>query len=178
MIGMIIGAGGGHGDGSINWFEIGALVVNFVVLLLALPAILRNLTGRSPKEHLQHQREEMAAQLKDAEEKQAAAEKRLEEYAKKLSNLEKEVQEIMESYQAQAEADETKVKAEAELKIERMIRDADFTINQESLKAQREIREAAIETTLSMTQSLFAERITDADRRRLADEYIGNIAKN
>ena len=40
MIAMIIGAGGGHGDGSINWLEIGALVINFVVLLLALPAVL------------------------------------------------------------------------------------------------------------------------------------------
>ena len=83
----------------------------------------------------------------------------------------------MDGYKAQADADEQKAQADAEQKIERMMRDADFTISQESLKAQREIREAAIDATLSITQTIFAERITDADRRRLADEYISNIAE-
>jgi len=176
MIGLIIGAGG-NPDAGVNWLQILALWGNFFILLAALPAILRSLTGRSPKEHLQNQREEMASQLKDAQEKQAAAEKRLAEYATKLGNLEKEVQDIMKGYEAQAKADEEKAHSDAEQKIERMMRDADFTISQESLKAQREIREAAIDATISLTQTIFSERITDADRRRLADEYISNIAE-
>ena len=179
MLGFIISAGGGSGDfgiGDVDWWVIGSLCVNFFVLIAALPAISRSLTGHTPKGHLQNQRDEMAKQLKEAQDKQADAEKRLTEYEAKLSNLEKEVQDIMQGYEAQAEADEAKAQADAEAKIERMMRDADFTINQESLKAQRDIRDAAIDATISLTQTIFSERITDADRRRLADEYISNIA--
>jgi len=178
MIGLIFGAGGDHGHAHINWLEIIALWGNFFILLFFLPKIIKSLTGATPKEHLQNQRNEMAQQLKDAEEKQAEAEKRLAEYAKKLGNLEREVKQIMAGYEAQAKADEEKAQTDAEQRIERLMRDADFTVNQESLKAQRAIRQAAIDATIELSESIISERITDADRRRLADEYISNLAKS
>ena len=92
MVGIIFGAGG-NSDG-INWIEIAALWGNFFILLLVLPKIIRSLTGRSPKEHLKNQRDEMAAQLKEAQDKQALAEARLLEYATKLGNLEKSIAEV------------------------------------------------------------------------------------
>ena len=58
------------------------------------------------------------------------------------------------------------------------MREADFTIRQEALKAQREIRAAAVKTTLEMAEALVLERITDSDQRRLADEYIGSVESN
>jgi F-type H+-transporting ATPase subunit b len=177
MIGLIFGAAG-HSDQGINWFEIIALWANFFILLFLLPKIIKSLTGASPKEHLQNQRNEIARQLKEAEVKQAEAEKRLTEYAKKLDNLENEVKEIMAGYEAQGKADEEKAEAEAEQRIERLMRDADFTVNQESLKAQRAIRQAAIDATIELSETIINDRITDADRRRLADEYISNIAES
>lgn len=179
IAGLLLGAGGGHGDG-INWIEIVAMTINFGVLVYLVPKVVKALgpDRLGPKALLQQNRDALAAQLKEAEVKQAAAEARLEEYAKKLDNLEHEVAAIVESYEKQGEADKHRLEEDADKAIERLVREADFTIRQESLKAQREIRGAAVTTTLEMAESLVKDRITDADRRRLADEYIGSVETN
>jgi F-type H+-transporting ATPase subunit b len=175
LSGLIFFAGGGHGDGSINWLQIGALWINFFILLALLPKVLKSLTGRTPKEHLAASRDELQKQLEEAKAKQAQAESRLAEYAKKLENLEAEVDAIVKNYEAQGTSDKARIEEEADKAVERLKRESEFTIRQESLKAQRAIREAAVESTLRMAEELVKDRITDADRRRLADEYIGAV---
>lgn len=96
----------------------------------------------------------------------------------KLKNLESEIEAIVKSHEAQGEADRQRLKDETEKSIERLLREVDFTIHQESLKAQKDIRAAAVGATLEMAEELVKNRITDADRRRLADEYITRIGKN
>jgi F0F1-type ATP synthase membrane subunit b/b' len=59
--------------------------------------------------------------------------------------------------------------------IERMAREADFTIKQEVRKAEKAIREAAATATLEAAEMLIKERITEADQRRLADNYISSL---
>ncbi len=179
LSGLILGAGG-HGDGSINWIEIVAMTINFGILVYLVPKVVKALgpDGLAPKALLKKNRDDLAAKLKEAEVKQAEAEARLTEYAKKLDNLEAEVATIVETYKKQGEADKQRITEDADKAVERLVREADFTIRQESLKAQREIRGAAVETTVKMAEDLVKQRITDADRRRLADEYIGSVEQN
>ena len=92
--------------------------------------------------------------------------------------MEQEVRQIVESYEQQGEADKQRLSEDADKAVDRLMREADFTIRQESLKAQREIRSAAVQTTLEMAEALVLERITDSDQRRLADEYIGSVESN
>ena len=168
-------AGDAHGVADINWLEMGALWFNFFVLVWLVPKVVKSLTGLSPKEHLKAQRENLKEQLEEARTKQAEAERRLAEYVAKLDNLEDEVKAIVKNYEAQGDADRKRLEEDADKAVERLVREADFSIRQESLKAQKEIREVAVTTTIAMAESLVKERITDADRRRLADEYIGSV---
>jgi len=171
---VLLAAGADHGgDHAINWWEIVALTINFLVLFLWLvPKVLKGLTGRTPFEHLADRRENLARQLREAQLKQEEAERRLAEYAKKLENLEQEVATIVAGYEAQGDADRKRLEEDAERAIERLVRETDFTIRQESLKAQKAIRQTAIDTTLRMAESMVGDRITESDQRRLADEYI------
>lgn len=166
---------GGSGDGHIDWLNLLFLAINFAIFAFLVPKIWKFFTDRSPKEAMVAYREDMARQIAEAQTKQAEAEARLAEYVKKLDNLESEVAAIVKNFEAQGDADRKKIEDEAGNKIERASREADFTLRQESLKAQKEIRAVAIETTLRMAEALVTERITDADRRRLADEYIGSV---
>ena len=169
---------GGDPNAGINWLQMGALWFNLFVLLWLLPKIIRGLTGMSPGEHLVAQRKQLKEELAAAKAKTEEAEAKLAKYVKKLDNLEKEVQQIVESYEQQGEADKQRLTEDADKAVDRLVREADFTIRQEALKAQREIRAAAVKTTLEMAEALVLERITDSDQRRLADEYIGSVESN
>lgn len=170
----LITAGGGHGDGAWDWFKLGGMFTNLLLFAAFLVWVLK----KPLQSFLAQRRSGMAQRLEAARAKQEEAERRLAEYEHKLRNLESEIDAIVKSHEAQGEADRQRLREETEKAIERLVREADFTIHQESLKAQKEIRAAAVGATLELAEQMVKDRITDADRRRLADEYIGKIGKN
>jgi len=168
--------GGDHGEGAhgINWFELGSMFLNFVLLFGFLgwklrPAVRNGLRGR---------REEMGKRLVEAQRKQAEAEARLEEYRAKLANLESEFRRVVESYEAEARADQKKMEHDAEKAIQRLARETEFTIQQEVRKAEQALQAATVEATLRKAEGLIRERITDADRKRLDDACIEELQRN
>lgn len=161
-----------HGaHGAFNWFQLGSMFFNFVVFFGFLAFVLRKPLAA----FLVARREKMAEQLRDAQSKQAAAEKRLSEYAARLANLEEEVRRVVQAFEAEGRAEAERLRVEGERAMERLKREVDFTLRQESLKAIKEIRAAGVDATLGMAESLISERITDADRRRLTDDYIKKL---
>jgi F-type H+-transporting ATPase subunit b len=164
----------GGGDGSWDWYTLSGMFTNLLLFLGFMVWVLK----KPLQTYLNDRRSGLAKQLEAAQAKQEEAERRLAEYDHKLKNLENEIAAIVESHEAQGEADRQRLREETEKAIERLMREADFTINQESLKAQKAIRSAAVNATLEMAEQLVQDRITDADRRRLADEYVARIGKN
>lgn len=173
LIGLIAAAGGGgeHGDHSINWFVVGSMFTNFVLFFGFLYVKLKG----PVKTALEDRRDNMAKELEEAQAKQREAEAKLAEFKDKLSNLEAEVDRVVKSYEAEAEADAARMKDEAEKMVERLSRESEFTIKQEYRKAEQKIQTAAAKATLEAAEALIKERITDADRRRLVDQYISNL---
>ncbi|MEQ9497375.1 MAG: ATP synthase F0 subunit B [Deltaproteobacteria bacterium] len=168
-----LAAAGGGGHGEMDWFVIASIITNAVLFFGFLAVKLRPVV----REGLSNRRANMAKQLEEAKQKQAEAEKRLEEYAKKLENLEDEVERIVEAYEAEAKADAERMKEETEKAIVRMQRESEFTINQEIRKVENFIRGEAVKATMEAAEQLVKERITDADRRRLTDQYITELEK-
>lgn len=162
------------GGGGINWFVMLSTIGNAVLFFGFVGYKLRPIVSRG----LSSRRDSMARQLEEARIKQEDAERRLAEYAHRLEHLEEEVERIVRSFEAEAKADAERMKAETERAIERLARENDFTIQQELRKAQKLIQEAGITATLEVAESLVKERITDADRRRLADQYIASLEKS
>ncbi len=174
-VGVLASAGGGHhGPGHINWFVLGSTILNAVIFFGYLAYILRP----TVRDGLKSRRASMEKALRDAEEKQAQAAKRLEEYAHKLANLEEEVAGIVAGYEAQAKADKKRLEADTERAIERLRREADFTIGQEIKKAEKALRQEAIQDTLEAAAQMVQSRITEADRRRLVDQYVQSLEQS
>jgi F-type H+-transporting ATPase subunit b len=165
--------GGDHGGDhhAFNLFEYLSTVTNFLVMFGFLAYVLKQPLAT----FLETRRENMAAQLREAKDKQATAEKRIAEYKHRLDHLEEEVQRIVHSFEKEAEADRERLRQDADRAIERLTREANFTITQEVRKAEKAIREAAASATLEAAESMVKERITDADQRRLTDGYIANL---
>nr|XP_061811855.1 ATP synthase subunit b 1-like [Nerophis lumbriciformis] len=173
LLTLAAAGGGGHGSHEMDWFEIGSTITNAILFFGFLAYVLRPII----RDGLAARRANMAKQLEEAKEKQAEAEQRLEEYAKKLDNLEHEVERIVNSYQSEAEADAARMKDDTEKAIIRMQRESEFTIKQEVRKVEQFIRAEAVRATMEAAEQLVNERITDADRRRLTDQYITELEK-
>jgi F-type H+-transporting ATPase subunit b len=164
-------AGGGHGE--LNWFVIISMITNAVLFFGFIAYKIRPMLS----EGLSNRRSNMAKQLEEAKQKRAEAEAKLEEYAKKLENLEEEVERIVAAYEAEAKSDADRMKEETEKAIERMQRESEFTIKQEVRKVEAFIRAEAVRSTMEAAEQLVRERITEADRRRLTDQYITDLEK-
>jgi F0F1-type ATP synthase membrane subunit b/b' len=175
---LLLAAGAEHGEhaaenaeAAFDWLGLAFSWINFAIAI----GVIVYFAGPGIRAWLKDRREGFAAQLKEAKAKQAEADQRLAEYGHKLDNLEAEVQRIVKSFEAQGEADRERLHQDADRAIERLVREVDFTIRQESLKAQQAVRAAAVDTTLGLTEKLVRDRITDADKRRLTDEYVGAL---
>lgn len=169
------GGEGAHGGGHEAHFDavgIAAHWFNFLILVTVLVMV-----SRKPfLELLKTRREKLGAELAEAKKRQAEAERRLNEYSRKLENLESEVAGIIKNFEAQGEVDRERFRGETDRAIERLVRETDFTIKQESLKAQADIREAAVDATMRLAEALVKEKITDSDKRRLADDYVQQLS--
>jgi F-type H+-transporting ATPase subunit b len=176
LVGLLaVSAGGGeHGaHAGIDWFKLGSMITNAVVFF----GFLAYKLSPAVRDGLRNRRATMEKALEEARRKSAEAEARAVEYERKMQNLEAEVERIVKSYEAEAQADRAKMEAETERAVERLARESEFTVRQELRKAERMIREAAVSATLEIAEQSVRTRITDADRRRLADQYISNLEK-
>lgn len=168
-----IAAAGGGGHGEMNWFVIGSTIFNALLFFGFLAFKLRPAVS----EGLSNRRSNMAKQLEEAKQKKAEAERKLEEYAKKLENLEDEVARIVEAYEAEAKADAERMRDETTKAIDRLRRESEFTIKQETRKVEAFIRAEAVKSTMEAAEALVRDRITEADRRRLTSQYITDLEK-
>ncbi len=166
-------AAGGH-SGEFNLFLVISLFTNFILFFGFLFIKLRPVV----KTALHDRRENMGVRLREAEAKQKLAEARLAEYREKLENMELEIRRVVKGYEAEAEADVARLRDETSKSIDRLQRETEFTLQQEVRKAERVIRNAAAVATLETAEQLVKERITDADQRRLADQYVTQLEQN
>ncbi len=172
MIGLIAAAGD-HTEHGMNWFELGSMATNFVLFFGFLYLKLKT----PVKDALASRRTNMSDQLEEARAKQAEAEAKLAAYKTKLDNLEGEVEQVLKAYEAQARADAERMQLDTEKAVERFARENEVTIEQELRKAEAMIHTAAVNATLEVAEALIKNRITDADQRRLVDQYVSNLEK-
>ncbi|MBI4815298.1 MAG: ATP synthase F0 subunit B [Deltaproteobacteria bacterium] len=165
--------GGADAEHHWNMFELVSSFINFFLFFGFLFVVVKGPFAS----YLAARRSEFQKKLEEAESKQKAAEAKLVEYAHKLEHLEEEMARIVKSFEAQGEVERDRIKDDADRAIDRLVREVDFTIRQESLKAQQEIRATAIKTTLDLAESLVKERTTQADLVRLTDECVAQIGK-
>jgi len=145
-----------------------ATVINFGVLAFVLYKF-----GRKPlAEALVKRKTTIMAEIEAATKLREDAERRLAEYEDKFERIEETLGELRAELAAQSEQEKKHILAEAEERRARMIRDAEFRIEQEGKTARAELLQQAIAGAAIAAEELLVKKVGPSDLERMAEDYL------
>jgi F-type H+-transporting ATPase subunit b len=169
--GTAIAAAGGE-SGSKGWGDLDTFrVMNFVALAAVLYFVLRKPLPQALSARIKGIKD----QLEEMEAKKEAAEKKLAEYNRKLTDMEKEAEKIVAEYIRQGEEAKSRIIKEAEAAAARIEEQAGRNIEQEFERAKEQLKEEILETSLVKAEEIIKRQISAEDQNRLVDEYLEKV---
>lgn len=150
-----------------------ATLINFAIFI----GLVTHFGKKPLAEALKKRKEGIMADIETAARLQDQAESRLREYEGRFENMESTLAALKADYASQSEIERARVIAEAKERRTRMMRDAEFRIDQELKEARAMLVAEAIAEGTVAAERLLADKITAEDGARLADEYLVSIGK-
>lgn len=172
LISVSVYASSGEGEAPKGWVKTDTYrVMNFVVLAAGLVLILRKPVSdalSSRIEEIQNNLDELEAKRKDAEIELAG-------YAKKLTELDKESEKIIQEYIQQGNDSKAKILEEAQNAVKKIEEQARKNIANEFKRARNRIKGDILEKAIARAEELIKSRINEEDQERLVDEYLKKV---
>jgi F-type H+-transporting ATPase subunit b len=151
------------------WFPLANfLIFTFIIVRYVLP-LVRNF--------LQSRREAVLATMREAAAKKQQAEAIVEDYKRRLSRLDQEVESIQSSLRAEGEREKAKLLAEGQTLAAKIKEDASFLADQEIKLARQRIREEMAGRAETTARELIEQHLSSADQNRLAGDFIESIGQ-
>ncbi len=145
-----------------------ATVINFAILGFILYKF-----GRKPlAEALLKRKTTIMADIDTATELYENAERRLEEYEDKFERMDETMAQLRAELAAQSEQEKKHILAEAEERRLRMLRDAEFRIEQEGKAVRAELLQQAIVGAALAAEELLVKKVGPSDLDRMAEDYL------
>lgn len=170
LISLTIAAGDGpsaFGLQDYQWVSLAMMVLILVVIWKKVPSAIAG--------GLDNKIAEIKAQLDEAKDLRAQAEKLRDEYAAKIAGAEKDAQSMMEGAQREADAILSKAEADSEAMVARRKRMAEDKIAAAERDAVAGVRASAVDAASAASRALIADKHSaDADKT-LADEVISAL---
>ncbi|MEW6350000.1 MAG: ATP synthase F0 subunit B [Thermodesulfobacteriota bacterium] len=165
--------GGGHGEETSAWTTNMLVwrVIDGLVLIVAMVLLLK----KPLAEFFSARKTEIRLDLEEAEVQLEKAQKTLREYEVKLAGMATELETMRAEMKKSAEGESTKVVANAERMANAMVETAKLAAEQEVRKAKTSLRNEAVGLAVEMAEALIREKITDDDRKRIVDDYLGKV---
>jgi len=157
---------GGEEGGGLLWQTVNVVLLVAVLIYFARKPVLAYLAER---------RDGIANDLDGSAKLLADAERKLEEWSRKVANIDREAEEIRTATRHAAEAERDRILADARVTAERITRSAGAVVDRELQRARAELRREAADLAVELAGKLLAEQVNDADRARLVDEFIGHV---
>jgi F-type H+-transporting ATPase subunit b len=149
----------------------GFRIMCFVVLLVALVVIIRKWVAPLFSGRIQGIKDE----LDDLETRKKEAEEKLAHYDKRLAEMEKEAETIVESYIEQGKEAQARIIEQAKASAEKLEAHAQRQIENAIQRAREEVQEAIIEKAMAKAEALIRENISAEDQTKLVDEYLEKV---
>jgi F-type H+-transporting ATPase subunit b len=145
--------------------------VNFAALLLVLRKLaLPKIRSTSERRHQETRRE-----LDEARRLLREARERLADYQTRLAAIDQEIAALVAGIRAEAEAESARTLAAAEEQAGRLKRESEFTLAQEWKQLRIDLERETAARALAAAEQMLREKLTDADQRRLADQFVRAI---
>jgi F-type H+-transporting ATPase subunit b len=145
------------------------------VNLLLLMAVLYFAARKGVSAFFRDRRQQISDDLERAADLLSTAESRNSEVQRQLANLESEIEEIRDSTRRRSEEESLRILAEAQRTAERIKAGATASVDQEVVRARRELRREAADLALELAGGIVREQVQESDRDRLLDEFITRI---
>jgi F-type H+-transporting ATPase subunit b len=146
--------------------------VNLVILL----AVLVYFARKPLQAYFEKRRSDIAGELQSSADELATAESTYAKWQRRMIDLEGELDEIRATSRQRAEAERERIIQDARATAERIQHDATIAIELELRRAREILREEATQLAIELAGERLSREVTEADRDRLIDEFIGLIA--
>lgn len=149
-------------------------IVNFAILAYFLGKFLyKPLLGA-----ISAREAEIESNLKKAAEDKAEAERLRADFAAQIANAQRDAQDIISKANKSANATREQIETEARAKASDLLETATKTIEREKAKALSELREEVASLALAVAGKVIDKSLTDADHKRMADQFVQEVGKN
>ncbi len=149
-------------------------ILNFALLIFLLWYFARKPIGG----YLANRHETIKSDLVEAAELREQAREKLNEIEGKLKFLNDEVEEIKKGVAKDAEFERAKIIEAANLEADRIIANAEASLDREIRRARRKLESEAIDGALRVAEQLVREKLGDADRKRINENFISQITSS
>jgi F-type H+-transporting ATPase subunit b len=157
----------------LNANEIAAQIVSFLLLLL----LLRIFVWSRILKLLDERKERIAGQFRELAESRAEAAKLSSEYDKKLKDIDSVAQARINEAMVEARQLAEDIKKEARDEGHKIIESARENIKHELQKAKEELKGQIIDLTISATENIIEEKLTETKDRKLVEDFLDNLDK-
>ena len=166
------GQAGEHHLTSGDWFNLGASAINFSLFVF----LLYRFTSAALRDFLASRRKELVEAMSAAARAREEAERVQAEYREKLAGLDQAREELTAELRAMAEADSEHLLAAARVAAKRMLAEAGRTARGDYETARAELRAEAARLAAELASAALADKLGDADRSRLLEEFLEELS--
>ena len=161
-------SGDGHG---FRFTVEGFYIIDFVVLVAALVWIAR----KPLKKFLLSRRDTIEKEIDEAHTLQTEARSTLDEYAKRMRNLDDELKRIKGRAKEDGESLKKKIIAEGESQAEKLLSDADARVRQEEKLLRQKLISDLVDEAVSLARERVTKELTPSAQRQLVSSYVDHL---
>ncbi|NIT12755.1 MAG: hypothetical protein GTN99_00450 [Candidatus Dadabacteria bacterium] len=159
------------GADAFNWQYVGKHAANLTILVLLLVYLLKT----TVKNFLMDRRGQIASKIESSEKEITEAKAHFDQYMAKLSNIEKEIEDLKESIRNEAEMERQEIIRQAEISAQKIREDATETIKSETAKAKHQIQGEVVELAMELAENLIKNNLNEADSRRIIEDFVKEV---
>jgi len=158
---------------SYDWGKVGMMFANFALYAgilgyFVVPALKKYFSGRH--DTIKQQLDE-SAKLRDE------AKSKLDDYTKRISNVEKDIEALLTETRKTAESERERILEDAKAQAAAMEKDAELRIDAEIQRAKALLEREVVAAATEVAQKLLKLRTTGTDHNALVDTFITSLDK-
>jgi F-type H+-transporting ATPase subunit b len=153
------------------WLSFLFKVVNFGILMAILIKALKKPLGN----FLKNRRTRVREALEEAERAKAEAQRKMQDYEKRLARIDEEIEEIRHALRGEGEREKARIIHDAEQMAEKIRAQAQATAQQEIQVAQQVLREEVADLAVKLAEEILKKGMSKADQKKLVEEYVAQM---
>jgi len=164
-----------HGqDRSADLKDLFYRIVNFSLLVIILFVALKKV---GIKQFFVSRGEEIQKKLVELNKNKEEAEKKYRELEKRLQEFDKHKEDVLEQFRAEGLVEKERIVAEARLRVNQIIEDAEAAIGQEMKEARERLKSDVAALTTRKAEEILLKEMTEKDQNKLVNDFIERVGK-